>query len=331
MRRIIGLVLVGLGVFALVAVPMLRFYAYPKLAVARIDQDSVSTLIGQDATVFDVRSLAEITTDLKTTVQTVGDIEASLKARDGVRVWVSTSSTRDSEGIVRSRSVQRVAFDATTGEAVNCCGEFYEAVENSPEEIKHKGLVFKFPFDTQKKTYEFWDSTLRQAVPIDYKGVSEVDGVTVYVFRHAIEPTATSTQNVPASLLGVDAEGIVSAERMYSNVRTLWVEPNTGVILNRSEQQNNTIRYEGEDRITTTRVVTGYDDATIKANADKYGQLGSLLNLVRNLLPVVLLVIGPLLILLGLRLARRRPFAARLSAVLEEMARSSQTTRSSPT
>ena len=304
MRRIIGLVLVGLGAFVLVAAPMLRFYAYPNLAVAPIDQDSVSTLIGQDATVFDVSSLEEITTDLTTTAQTVGDIEASEEAGDDVRVWVNTSSTKDSDGIVRSRSVDRVAFDATTGEALNCCGEFYETVENEPEQIEHKGLVFKFPFDTQKKTYDFWDSSLRQTVPIEYTGVSEVEGVTVYVFNQAIEPTATSTQDVPASLLGVDEEGTVSADRMYSNVRTLWIEPNTGVILKREEQQNNTIRYEGEDRITTTQVVTGYDDATIKENADKYGPLGSLLNLVRNLLPLILLIVGPLLILGGLVLGR---------------------------
>lgn len=285
---------------------MLRFYAYPQLAVAPIDQNSVSTLSGPGATVFDVATLSEIDTDLTTKAETVGDIKASEEAGDNILVWVNTSSTKDSDGIVRSRSVDRVAFDATTGQAVNCCGEYYETIENEPQEIEHKGLVFKFPFDTQKDTYPFWDSALTQVVPIEYKGLDEVEGVTVYKFSHTIDPTRTSTSEVPASLLGLVEEGNVSADRMYSNIRTLWVEPETGVIIKREEQQNNTIQYQGVDRITTTAVTTGYDGQTVKANADEYGRLGGLLVLVRDILPLILVILGPILIALGWWLSRNR-------------------------
>ncbi len=259
-----------LGHFLIVVAPLARFYMYPKLAVAPADQDSVSVLVGPDANVFDVSTLKNITTDLKTTAVTLGDVEAAEKAPDGVVVWVNTSSSKDEDGVVRSRDVDRVAFDEYTAEAVNCCDEYYSDVEGEQRAVEHKGLVFKFPFDTQKKDYDFWDSTLLKALPIRYAGVEEVEGVTVYKFIQDIEPTAYATMDAPASLLDLeDVEGNVEAEQVYSNARTLWVEPNTGVILKRTEEQYNTLRYEGEDRLVTTAVTTAYDDKTVKDNADE--------------------------------------------------------------
>lgn len=309
MRRTIGLVLIGLGVFALVVSPLARFYVYPQVAVAPADQDSVSVLVGENANVFDVGSLENITTDLTTTASTVGDVEAAEQSedegRDGVVVWVNTSSTKDSDDVVRSRSIDRVAFDEFTGEAVNCCGEFYSAVEGEQEAVEHEGLVFKFPFETQKKTYDFWDSTLLETRPAEFSGVEGVEGITTYKFVQEIEPSLTETSEVPAAVLGLDQEGNVEADRMYSNVRTMWVEPRTGVIIKRTEEQYNTIRYDGEDRLVTTAVNTGYDEATIKGNADKYGPLASQLNLLRNVVPLAALIAGVLLVLIGVVLARR--------------------------
>ena len=110
MRRIIGLVLIGVGMFLLVLAPLARFYAYPRLAVAPYDQNTLTVLDGPNATVFDIASLKEIQTDLTTTAKTIGDIGGSEKAPEGDTVWVTTSSTRDSTGAVRSRSIERAAF-----------------------------------------------------------------------------------------------------------------------------------------------------------------------------------------------------------------------------
>ena len=53
MRRILGPLLFGLGVFLLVGGLLLRFYAYPRVAVAPIDQNSVTKLEATGATLFD--------------------------------------------------------------------------------------------------------------------------------------------------------------------------------------------------------------------------------------------------------------------------------------
>jgi hypothetical protein len=74
-------------------------------------------------------------------------------------------------------------------------------------------------------------------------------------------------------------------------------------VLDRSEQQYNTIRYQGEDRLVTTAVNTAFDDATVKKNVDTYGPKGDQLEILRNVAPLVALILGVLLVLAGLFLA----------------------------
>jgi hypothetical protein len=307
--RKLGVILIGLGAFFIVLAPMMRFYAYPQLAKAPQSQNTVSRLVGPDATVFDISTLKEITTDLTTVAKTVGDVKAAEDHGENTVVWVTSSSTKSSDGVMRSRDVERVAFEATKATAVNCCGEFIESVEGEREPTKHRGLLVKFPFNTQKKTYDFWDGTLLRPVAIKYQSTGTVEGVKVYKFEHTIPATKVGSQDLPLSLLGLPGSETVTADSMYSNTRTLWVEPNTGVILKRQEAQNNTLDYDGEPRITTTKVTTGYDDKTVKQNADEYGTLGTELNLLRNILPWVAVGIGILCVLAGL-LVNRRPARA---------------------
>ena len=307
MRGKWGQILLGLGAFLIVLAALMRFYAYPKLAVAPIDQDSESVLVGPNATIFDVSTLSEKQTDLTTRARTVGDIQASQDAGDNVRVWVNTSSTTDSQGKVVSRDIDRFAFDATSGEAINCCGEYYETTAGEQTPVKHEGLQVKFPFRTEKKTYDWWDSTLLKAVPIRYVRSEDVAGYNTYVFQQTIGPTVTGTIEAPASVLGEKGTGNLKAQQVYSNVRTLWVEPNTGVILKRTEQQDNYLQYNGERKVTTTRVTTGYTAATTQQFANDYGTLGTLLNLLYFWLPLACLVLGVAAIVAGILMYRRRP------------------------
>ncbi len=303
--RKLGLVVVGLGAFLIATGLLVRMYAYPTLAVAPKGQESVTTLVGPDATVFDTSTFHEIQTDLTTTVVTTGDVAAADEQGNGVVVWESKTSTKSSDGVIRSRDIERVAFDAHTAEAVNCCGEYLEEEEGTRVPLEHQGLLVKFPFDTQKQTYDFWDGSLKKTVPIEYVDTETVEGLETYKFVHTIPPTEVGEREVPASLLGEPGDGNLTAQSMYSNVRTLWVEPNTGVIINRSETQNNTIAYNGEDRIVTSNVVTGFDDATVKGNVDKYAQKATLLNLAKSVLPWTFGLLGLLGIVGGLLLHRR--------------------------
>jgi hypothetical protein len=307
--RKLSVVLIALGAFLIVLAPMVRWYAYPRVAVAPANQRSVTTLVGPGATIFDINTLKEITTDLTTKVRTTGDASTPDKCPGDV-TYVNSTSTTSSDGIMRSRDVERMTFDAKSGLADPSCnaGDFISTTEGVQEPIKHEGLVAKFPIPTEKKSYNFWDGSLKAATPIKYTGTASVEGVDVYTFENTTEPTKVGTQELPLSLLGLDGTENVTADEMYSVTRKLWVEPETGVILKRSEKVLNTLDYDGQTRLTLTSVDTQYDTKTVKHNADEYGSQGRMLHLVRSVVPLVSLVLGLLLLFVGLTLARRRTY-----------------------
>jgi hypothetical protein len=124
-----------------------------------------------------------------------GDVAASTK---DTAVWDVSVVLSTGDGQLVQASIDRVATDRRTAEAVNCCGE---AVNSVP--TRHSGLSYKFPFDTQKQTYQFWDANAKKAVPARY--VSEEDGAgpdDVQVTSRRSTATQIQTQEVPGSLVG---------------------------------------------------------------------------------------------------------------------------------
>lgn len=306
MRRFLGPLLVGLGAFLFVAGLLLRFYAYPRVAVAPIDQASVTKLEASDAEIFDTTTLKPLTTDLSVQSRTVGDVKASQAHGDNVRVWVNTTSIRSEDGTVRSRSTERTAFDATSAEAVNCCDSFEENTDGQREHVKRSGLVFKWPFGTDKKTYQVWDSTLDKTIAAKYVKESSIKGLKVYEFHASVPRTQTGEQEVPASVVGESGSGNVTAQNMYEADKTWYVEPVTGAIVDQSLDQNSTLAIDGDDKITTTRADLKYTDATVAANVMDFKSKASQLKLVGVTVPIIAVVLGLVLLAVGGLLARRR-------------------------
>jgi hypothetical protein len=306
MRRILGPLLFGLGAFLLVAGLLVRFYAYPRVAVAPIDQDSVTKLQATGAQVFDTSSLQTITTDLSIQSRTVGDVKASKDEGNNVRVWVGTTSIRSADGIVRSRSTERTPFDATTAKAVNCCGAFDESTQGDRKAVKRSGLVWKWPFDTQKKDYQVWDGTLGSTVTAKYVRESSVNGLKTYEFKLEVPRTKVGTQEVPASVVGEPGKGNVEADSMYATSNTYQIEPLTGAIVTQSLASNNTLAVDGEDRVTTTKADIQYTPATVKSNVKQFKSKATLLKLVHTTGPIITIVLGLVLLALGALLGRRQ-------------------------
>jgi hypothetical protein len=309
MRRFLGPVLIGLGAFLLVAAVLLKFYAYPQVAVAPIDQNSTTYLEATNATVFDTATLEEITTDLSVVSTTRGDVKASEAAGDGVLVWTGTSTVTSSDGVVRSQSAERAAHDEHTGEAVNCCDNFTETTDGEREPVKRAGLVYKFPFGTEKKDYDFWDGTLGDTVKATYEGEEKIQGLTVYVFKTETPATVVGTREVPGSLVGEDAD-VVDADTVYANTRTLKVEPTTGAVIDRLEEQKQTLAVNGQDVVTTTEADISYTDAQVDELVDEIKGKAGLLGMLEFTLPLLALVLGLLALVAGLLITRRSEPAA---------------------
>jgi Porin PorA len=308
MRRFLTVTCIALGVFLIVVAVLGRFYAYPKLAVAPIDQESVTQLQAEDATILDIATLGPITTDLTVESRTVGDVEASEEATEEagkeIRVWVNTTSTRSEDGEVRSRASERAAFDAYTGEAVPCDDCFREDTQGEKEQIELEGLVYKFPFDTQKQDYDFWDNSINDTAPATYTGTDEVEGMSVYTFEMVVPDTVVGQREVPGSLFD-SKKPAVDADVHYEITRTFFVEPNTGAVVNRIDAQNNYLEYDGT-QVTATEATVSYTDEQVKAMVeDEVGNQGTLLGLLKGIGWILALGFGILLLAVGLVLMFR--------------------------
>jgi hypothetical protein len=305
MRRFLTVGCIALGAFLIVSAVLMRFYAYPRLAVAPIDQESVTMLHATDATILDIATLGPITTDLDVESRTVGDVEASEQASEEageeIRVWVNTTSTRSSDGEVRSRTTERAAFDAFTGEAVDCDDCFREDTEGEKEEVQRSGLIYKFPFATEKKDYEFWDANLNDTATATYTGTDTIEGLDVYTFEMVVPETVIGTREVPGSLFD-DKAPAVDADINYEITRTFSVEPNTGAVVNRVDDQNTWLEYDGTD-VTATEATIAYTDEQVKDMVDEVDDQGMLLGYLKGLFPLLAGGIGLLLLVIGLVLS----------------------------
>jgi hypothetical protein len=346
--------MIGLGVFFVGVAALARFYAYPALAVAPADQIAHTVSAGPDATIFSIAELKEkrgVELEARRTVR--GDVVAAekiSKALDRKVVVFDTAVVTDdsknyqfpdkateTDELPLSFIQERVVLDAHTGEAVRWnpsgddnSGEYIatslekadrlEPDPNSPLFKGHEGLVLKFPFGTEKKTYDFWDSTLRKAFPIHYKEEATLEGLKVYVFEQEVPkqdvPLAKPLM-VPGNLVDQPGRDSVEVRRTYKNTRTLWIEPITGAIIKGQEKQHATIAYNGEDKLTATQVTVKYDDATVTKNVKGaiendvaeggYASKAAQLNLIYFWVPLVALILGLLLFgFVGLRQVRPR-------------------------
>lgn len=311
MGKKFGIVALFLGAFLLTLAALSKFYMYDRLAVVPQNTETTSisaTEPGSDAEYLDVAAGVKITTGpLKSTRVVVGDVDASEKAsksldRD-IAVWNTFSCTDKPDfdcgagETPLSGTADIVAFDRNTGEAVD-----WEGSRSESNGVKTRGAFsgqyFKFPFDTKKKTYQFWDGTLKKATPAKYVGEGEVKGLKVYKFEQVIEPTKTGTLAVPGTLVGDDRPTVV-ADRIYSNVRSFSVEPTTGVIIVGGEDQDGYLEINGERKVTTTKASLRYTDKNTQDTVDEYKGKAALLGAVKTTVPLVGGIVGLLLLLGG--------------------------------
>jgi hypothetical protein len=352
-RKHLGAILIGLGVFLLVLGALSRFYAYPTLSVVPLDKFSAlpsddepdppdPPMVGRatDATIFSLAAgLKEITTDITSVRNTIGQVADSEDLIDATGkelvIYETFSFNTDSKDRILSGTFDRVIFDRHSGAVYHCsedlaalCDEKTGSVKVDPEETDVEGTVddiafvypgegdnfengfegqyFKMPFNTQKQDYDWWDGDLGHATPAEYDGEDTMQGLKVYRFVQTIPDTKIGEQEIPASIAGVDEDGDITVDVMYSNIRTLWIEPETGVLIKGQEDQHNYFSYNGEEVITTTDGVIAYDDATVTSNVDTFKPLALELKLVRIWIPLLGLVLGLVLIALGTVMVIRR-------------------------
>jgi uncharacterized membrane protein len=321
MRRIVGYVLVGLGVALLVLGVAARVAIYPALAKAPATYPSADDVkAGTDPAAGVQESTGNVNvfvarndTDGKPLVgvrkldvtarRTTQSVTPSASVGQDV-YWKTQVDTTSAElgGPPLNTTREGVCFDRVTGEAATgCLLKGYRADNGRVDQIdEREGLFFKFPFDTQKTTYRFWDGLSGKAYDAAFDGTDTIDGMGVYRFVQHIDSVLLRSQDVPGVVFGgAPSSPAVTAEDRYSNTRTLWVEPETGTIIKGLEDQNRVL-VAGAQTVPAFVGSIGYTDATVAANVKLTRSNADGLHLVRVVLPVALVIVGLLLALAGL-------------------------------
>jgi hypothetical protein len=237
MRRIVGITLAGLGAFFIVAAVLVRTYLGGQLIKFPLSEYVKTTLYAHNASYFSpalVRNVRGATIEVTDTVQGVPKAGNS-----SVAVWKEFTYLYDLTNHKEyALSTRRAAFDRRTAQLVDCCGEYV----NGNVTIRQTGVSgYVFPFNTQKQTYQVFDSNLNRPMPTRYAGTTTLDGLTVYRFVEHVAPTQAGFQKIPGSLVGIH-QPMVTLPEIYAATNTYWVDPETGGVLDTNQNQKLTLQ-----------------------------------------------------------------------------------------
>lgn len=292
MSRRLPIALGAVGLLLVVAAALVKWVAAPALVKISLDKPNVTVSEG-DATYLGKIKVLATRTVIQDDKATTGD----------VAVWDETlclvnpaAQKLDADGCAEKslpdslplKTTDRVAIDRKSAEAVNDA-KFKTGI-NGDTSVKHEGVDYTFPLDTEKKTYRMFDAQAGKAYDAKYVGTTTIKGLKTYQFD-------TEVTDAPVTLIGQPAT--------YSTKRSVWVEPTTGVIIKGVQQIT--------EKLAGTAVFEGtvtFTDKTQQTQADLAKDSKNKIALIRWWVPLILLVLGVVLVGLAWFLGRRRPATA---------------------
>jgi hypothetical protein len=246
MRRRSSLVLLALAVFLTALSPLIRWYAFPRLARIPAGYYQAVVLEAKNATLLDYSTMKAKQVSKVSIVQTLrGNVKEAAKADRAtgrhVVVWDGLSYVSGPDGQMVSEIPERYIFDAHTQEPVHFTGESVDG-----DSVTRTGIEFKWPFLTEKRDYTYFDAQTRTSAAIHYKGTQTFHGLTVYYFEQTIPWTqVVLPKEMPVKGVTPQTVKAMGLQRWYTTKRMFWVEPTTGAPVNGEEIHKEELRYTG--------------------------------------------------------------------------------------
>ena len=304
MRRVAGLVLSALGTFLIVLALLIRFVVASEAVKFPLNENTVTTLLAHNASYFSPAKVAEVHGALLQTTLTVqGDNAAG---NSGTAVWNEFSYVYDkTNDLTVSYSTQRLAFDRKTGLLENCCG----AAIGTNTTVHMSGQGYLWPFNTQKKTYEVFNTTTMKAEPSAYSGTATVDGEATYKFVENDAPAQIGTLTVPGDLVGQPQNASVTLPEYYADITTEYVDPITGAPVEGLSNQHLYLQNSSggvalnlvKASFATTPATVASIVHTAKTDDNEIDILSFIVPVITGIVGVILLIIGLLLTLTSRR------------------------------
>ncbi|WP_313674909.1 DUF3068 domain-containing protein [Mycolicibacterium sp.] len=354
MLRLAALGIIGLGSALLIAALLLSTYTAGKIRKIPLDIDQTLVATGT-GTALDPASLSAgqggkfvVDKNVPLVSQQAMTVEAPANA-DVVTFQVGTTvrrSDKQKDNGLLLAMVDTVTLNRGNAEAVSDDDRPGGSVQKPrtisddkpPTNIAlpHDGLSYRFPFNTEKQSYPFFDPIAQKAFDANYDGEDDVNGLTTYRFKQNVGYDADGKLVAPikySSLYDKNEDGEVTARnelwgfegdpyepvtmtRFYAAQRTFWVDPVTGTIVKAEEHANH---YYARDplkpeaavadyKVTSTEQTIESQVAAARAESDRVALWSRILPISLGAAGLVTLVGG---VLLGL-------FSNRVEAALPE-------------
>ncbi|WP_161962294.1 DUF3068 domain-containing protein [Nocardioides speluncae] len=295
MRRTLGAILALLGAFLIILAILAQFWMPDRIKKAPLDTTETTRAAGTiqlsdgdgglEESPVKGWSVTHADTDLSDG-EVISYRESSCLVKD-IGDPTGCVEADDPQERLISASTEAFATDRRTAEAVN-----------DPDYVpadawEYRGLVNKFPFDAEKKTYKYWDGLIGEtaddpdlgAVDAVFDRTEEKDGTELYVYKISFTDAAIQITDEVAG--------------RYDDEKEVWVEPKTGSIVFQSDHQERRDAETGDTVLILDLEVTDeeFDEKLdeAKSSADK-------LNLVTKTIPLVGWILGIPLLLIGLAL-----------------------------
>jgi len=291
MRKFVP-VLFGLGGFLLVAGLVAALWAPGRVEKTPLDVNSTTRLSGQAQKLNTASGQLE-----SNAVKAVSITKADSKVSDGSVVSFTNSSclvidTGNPPACVDGKDPRLVSastdvFATNRATALSVNSGKYLPSDATP----HQGLVNKWPFNAQKRTYPYWDGTAGKAVDAAYKRTTTLRGLQVYVYE-------VSVSRAPIDI----AEGIKGT---YDDSKQIFVDPRTGTIIDQKDSQQRAL--ESGQKVLDLKL--DFTDQQVAANVKDTQDNIKQLDLVTRTVPLVGIVGGLVCLVLAtvlLVLRRRR-------------------------
>ncbi|MFI6783957.1 DUF3068 domain-containing protein [Micromonospora sp. NPDC050276] len=323
MKLRVGAALFGLGVLLLVFAAGLPFYVAP--AVTKLPYDlepTTSVAEAKNAKFLKITRVGDSATievqqgDLTSNVEVIPQPEDTrdrlpkdLKGEAVIWDVYQTVRRTDSPEVVVSQYSTELALDRISGAAASWKEQWLNetGADGTPVgNVKYSGQIYKFPFGTAKRDYQIFDRDLKRATPAKFVGTEKIKGIEAYRFEQRIENEVLATpESSLQTLVGKFAPGATSGQIVYSNIRTVWVDPVTGSYVNVREQQHKELRPNVGTPTVLLDADFNYNDETVSRSVETVKDNRFKIGLISFWGPIVAGVLGLLAVVFGVWLVTR--------------------------
>ena len=351
MLRLAALTIMGLGAALLTAAVLLTTYTAGKIQKIPLDIDKTLVSSGS-GTALDPASLQATRFVIDKNIPLVSQQAVTVETPANAQVvtfQVGTTVRRTDKQLdnglllamvdtvtLNRHTAEAVSDDERPGGSVQKPRTMEDDKPSTNIALPHEGLAFRFPFDTEKKSYPFFDPIAQKPFDANYDGEDDVNGLTTYRFTQNVGYDADGKLVEPikyASLYDKNEDGEVTARaelwglpgdpyepvtmtRFYAAQRTFWVDPVTGTVVKAEEHANH---YYARDPLRPEMALADYKvtstEQTVESQVAAARDERDRLALWSRILPISLAATG-LVALIGAALLGA--FSLRVESALAE-------------